>query len=482
MNRLEKYFTYFICFTALSSFAQTNRIGINTINPAVTLDVNGAIRVGNDASSSSSSGTIRFNPETGEFEGYDGAEWRPFGYRPHELYWPQRGDRGSISTYDPYSPNDASQGDQFGFAVDIDGDYAVVGSPGYNGNYGRVVVLKKSYPYGFWGPVDTLTGDGNTEKFGYAVSISGNKILVGAPHHKVFVDPFLHEQGKLYFYERTGNQFNLTDTYLNGSCYTNLGHSVDLQGIQWAAGAVNVSFPTCSNPQNNGAVLTADSNNPPYWLTCPNISPTGINQFGFDVSLYNNWLVVGAPFSQTTVNEDSVYIFHKPLGGTYSFFQSIGPFLTAEDQTGYSVAIHNGKMVIGTPKEDKTGPASNSGTARIYYLDTNPTLQWTESLVISGGANQGMFGHAVACDSEYEMISANIAGIPPSPQLTYIQATKLIDGRFQPYVTITDPAATIDDNFVNDVAISGRYFIIGLPYGVSFNGQPGGRVFIGQIR
>jgi FG-GAP repeat len=75
-----------------------------------------------------------------------------FGAPQTEFYWPARDDRGSLSAYDPYSPQDAVQGDEFGYAVDIDGNYAVIGSPGKNGQNGRVVLMKKDLIFGFWNP------------------------------------------------------------------------------------------------------------------------------------------------------------------------------------------------------------------------------------------------------------------------------------------------------------------------------------------
>jgi hypothetical protein len=147
----------------------------------------------------------------------------------------------------------------------------------------------------------------------------------------------------------------------------------------------------------------------------------------------------------------------------------------------YSISMYGDKMTIGTRKEDKPGPNSYSGTAEVYIYHSN-TDSWKSNVIISSGSWQSYFGHATACGDLYEIISANSASIPASPDLTYIQVTKSIDGRHNPYVHITDPLANNDDNTVNDVETSGRYFIIGLPYGESYNGQNGGRIFIGQIR
>lgn len=50
------------------------QVGVNNDTPTQTLDVNGKIKVSDDATAPES-GTIRFNDGNGTFEGYDGAEW-----------------------------------------------------------------------------------------------------------------------------------------------------------------------------------------------------------------------------------------------------------------------------------------------------------------------------------------------------------------------------------------------------------------------
>jgi hypothetical protein len=52
-------------------------IGVNTPTPLVKLEVNGAIKLGNEASTTTapSAGMIRFNTTTSKFEGYNGTTW-----------------------------------------------------------------------------------------------------------------------------------------------------------------------------------------------------------------------------------------------------------------------------------------------------------------------------------------------------------------------------------------------------------------------
>ena len=80
----------------------------------------------------------------------------------------------------------ADAGDNFGWAVAISGDTAVVGAPLDNGNRGTAFVFERNYggTADNWGRVAVLsaTVDADpTDYFGWSVAISGDTIVVGAP-------------------------------------------------------------------------------------------------------------------------------------------------------------------------------------------------------------------------------------------------------------------------------------------------------------
>jgi len=51
------------------------RVGINTISPSADLDVNGIIKISENASITPQAGMMRFNSATSKFQGYDGSAW-----------------------------------------------------------------------------------------------------------------------------------------------------------------------------------------------------------------------------------------------------------------------------------------------------------------------------------------------------------------------------------------------------------------------
>ncbi len=67
----------FLLFCCLASFALTAQVGVNNNNPEQALDVNGKIKLTDDATAPSA-GTLRYNSAEVTFEGYNGTEWKSF--------------------------------------------------------------------------------------------------------------------------------------------------------------------------------------------------------------------------------------------------------------------------------------------------------------------------------------------------------------------------------------------------------------------
>jgi len=115
----------------------------------------------------------------------------------------------------------------FGYDVAMSGDEIVVGAPWYSYKGGVFVYNKKAN--GSWEETTILTpnqkGTNSNDKFGTAVDISEDRILVGAPHG---INPESDFTGQVYLFEKNednswgeGKQLtlpqNLNDSYLGGS-------------------------------------------------------------------------------------------------------------------------------------------------------------------------------------------------------------------------------------------------------------------------
>ena len=79
------------------------------------------------------------------------------------------------------SPTDRAAFDEAGKAVAISGDTLVIGSPRHNNDQGAVYVFIRDG--GGWTPQATLTAAAGVagDRFGTAVSITGDTLVIGAP-------------------------------------------------------------------------------------------------------------------------------------------------------------------------------------------------------------------------------------------------------------------------------------------------------------
>lgn len=126
--------------------------------------------------------------------------------------------------------NGEQVGDNFGISNDIDGDYMAVGADGKgpgavyiyrnnNGNWEQVQLIQEP----------TLPDNSLTDRFGNAVAIKGDYLIVGAKDHKV---GGVNSQGMAFLFKKSGNTFDYVD-FLNipgglGVFNDDFGFSVDL--------------------------------------------------------------------------------------------------------------------------------------------------------------------------------------------------------------------------------------------------------------
>jgi len=128
------------------------------------------------------------------------------------------------------TPNDGSLGDLFGFSVSLSHDRALVGA--HRHDYSFANSGGAAYVFDFDGlnwneSAKLFTDDANNgDRFGYSVSLNDNKALIGAPYE----DDVGGDSGSAYLYEFDGNHWNQT-TKLNlggGAPDDRFGYSVGL--------------------------------------------------------------------------------------------------------------------------------------------------------------------------------------------------------------------------------------------------------------
>jgi uncharacterized protein (TIGR03437 family) len=358
------------------------------------------------------------------------------------------------------APNPIS-GAHFGVSVALSGDTAAVGAS--LGLFTPGVDQRSAYVFvygGEWFPVRQFgleLGTAN-DGFGHAVALDGDTVLVGAYRG----DAGANDQGAAYAFElhdsRHLEQQKLTAG--DGATDDYLGRSVALSGDTLVAGAYEDDIGTNENQGSvyvftrNGAVWT-----PQQKLTASDGRAGDF--FGHAVALSGDTLVVGAYRNDIGANNDqgSAYIFTRS-GATWTQQQK----LTANDGAandffGYAVALSGGTVVVGAIY-DTIGSNAYQGSA---YVFTRNGATWTQQqkLTANDGAESDTFGFAVALSGDTVAVGVPNDAIGTNGRLgsVYIFTRSGATWTQQPKLTANDGAAS--DLFGVSLALGGDTLVAG---------------------
>ncbi len=288
------------------------------------------------------------------------------------------------------SPIDGAAGDEFGSSVSISGGRVLVGARGDDD-----AGLESGSAYLF----DALTGtllaklvasDGSAgDEFGFAVSIDGDTIAVGAKRD----DDNGTDSGSLYLFSALSGAQLSKLLPSDGGLNHNFGESVDLDGGVVAVGAHGAGFLA-------GAAYLFDVST---GVELHKILPTDTHWnmfFGQSVAIDGGVLLVGAW-------ADSIFFDHS--GSAYLFDVATGAQLTKlipsdghdRDHFGFSVALDAGVAAIGADEDDDS--AFDAGSAYLYDAASGTLMT---KVLASDGAVDDAFGSAIAIENGVVVVGA----------------------------------------------------------------------------
>ncbi|MBN1488707.1 MAG: FG-GAP repeat protein [Phycisphaerae bacterium] len=261
---------------------------------------------------------------------------------------------------------DGTSSDAFGSAVAISDDVAVIGAWGDAENGGK---SGSAYVFRYNGSVwvqesKLLPAVGAAyEYFGWSVAVSGDAVLVG-----VWGDSTLGSlAGAVYVFRHSGLTW-AQEMKLQASDWSDqafFGWSVALSGDAAAIGA----WGDADNGTDAGAVYVfLDTGS--GWveqakLTVDDGMPN--DSFGRAVAVSGNTVVAGALGDGDNGDESgSVSVFQNAGSGWASVGKLLAHDGAAGDRFGEAVAVSNGRLMIGTPKDDDKG--SDAGAAYGFSL------------------------------------------------------------------------------------------------------------------
>ncbi len=301
-------------------------------------------------------------------------------------------------------PNDGAAADRFGYAVSVSGDYALIGA--FEDDESGSAYIFESNEMGVWNQVAKLLpdGDGVGDFFGFSVSISGDIAVVGAR----LDDDNGDDSGSAYVFEKdqTGYWQETAKLLANdGSASDVFGYSVSVSGNRILIGASGDD----DNGGGSGSAYVFEKDVSGNWLQNAKIianDGAASDFFGWSVSLSSNTALVGAFGDDDNGNNSgSAYIFENDSDGNWLQTAKILPDDGADsDQFGQSVSISGKTAFIGSRYDDDNG--SSSGSA--YVFEKNGSENWvqTAKLLADDGQQGDQFGRSVAISGNAALTGA----------------------------------------------------------------------------
>ncbi|MFZ4985094.1 MAG: FISUMP domain-containing protein [Blastocatellia bacterium] len=417
--------------------------------------------------------------------------------------------------------------DNFGRAVAISGDTIVVGAPdedsaatGVNGDQSSNRLARSGAAYVFvrsgtaWSQQAYLkaSNTGTFDRFGWAVGIAGETVVVGAPNEDSAAtgpngnqaDNSQLDSGAVYAFTRSGTTWS-QQSYLKASntgSSDNFGVAVAISGDTVVIGSfgessnatgVNGNQADDSAPDSGAAYVFVRSGvswNQQAYLKASNSRDDSI--FGFTVAISGSTIVVGSPLEDNNATGVNGNQAGGPLydsGAAYVFVRngtvwSQQAYLKAsnsggDDKFGRSVAISGETIVIGADDEDSLATGVNgdqssnlgpdSGAA---YLFTRSGTSWSQGGYLKSGNSGGFdnFGFAVGVSINTVVVGASeedsaVAGINASG------ADNLAENSGAAYIFLTDssrpeilslsPASAPQNSAAFTLTVNGANFVAG---------------------
>lgn len=278
---------------------------------------------------------------------------------------------------------------RFGESVDIDGDYAIVGTYAINSGTGFAYLMY--YDNGNWVKQAKLTTSSAKvgDWFGYSVSISGDVVIIGAPAD--------NEQGTragaAYIFQKPLTGWtDMTETaklmVSGGVSDDRFGRAVSIDGDVAVIGApghndMRGTLYVFQKPQNGWVHMTQTAQ-----LTNTGGNATGLVFTGTSVSISGNTIVCGAPNYSFLENGEYqsrgvAYVYQKPgenwvnMNETARITASDGAH---SDKFGSAIDVSGDVVVVGAHSADLQG--EDSGAAYIFEKPATGWVNMTESAKI----------------------------------------------------------------------------------------------------
>jgi hypothetical protein len=375
----------------------------------------------------------------------------------------------SQATVQKLLADDNAAGDNFGYAVAVDGGTAVIGAP-YDDNHGSAYVFVRSAEGSWSQQAKLVAGDSAADdNFGSAVAVDGGTAVIGAPNN----DSRGTDSGSAYVFVRAADGSWSQEARLSaadGTADDYFGTSVSVDGDTAVIGAKNCNYDTGACP--GSAYVFARSVH--AWgqqakLVVINSSPYAI--FGRSVSVSGDIALIGSDgYDANGFPAGAAFVFVRTVGGGWVQEAKLATSDASEnDSFGCSVAVDGNTALIGS---------NFAGSAYIFVRSSGGAWNQEAKLRPGDAFSENYFSSSVSISgdtavigivhgSESDDFSAGAAYVfGRSPQGSWAQQAKL-----------AAPVMNYFAYFGSSVSVDGGTALIG-SWGDDRNGAWSGAAYV----
>jgi hypothetical protein len=328
-----------------------------------------------------------------------------YNFKSGSVYIAERKDGDWLANPAKLAPTDLNNDDFFGYSVGMDNDRLIVGA-----NHRQEARIFKRYSAlgnnNAWMQEKKLKGSdvAGGDYFGNAVDISGDWAIVGSPNDD---NAKGSDAGAAYLFQWTGS-----DWVQRAKVVASDGASGDVFG---SAVALDGDYAVVGEPYDNnqkgtdaGSIYVFRRNGTSWIQDAKLIASDGASSdyFGTSVAIWGVYILAGAYYDDNArgTNAGGAYFFMRNGGSYAQMNKLIADDGAASDRFGRTVALTDYFAVIGAPFNDNSAGA-NAGAAYVYYRSGNQ-LVYVEKRTASDGAAGDYFGYSAAIDGDYAVVGS----------------------------------------------------------------------------
>ena len=307
--------------------------------------------------------------------------------------------------------SDGEHGDEFGYAVAVYEDTAIVGAWG-NPPLGSAYVFVRNA--GIWSEQAHLQPglEGGGGGFGYSVAVHGDTAVIARP----WEGSGGSMAGCVYVYVRSGSQWIQQQKIFRNEARASFGSALAMQ-----EDVVLIGAPWAYHLGYSCGVAYLYTRSGGTWAERARLAPadyTRADLFGWRVGLDRSTAVIGAPLEDHCFNPcGAAYVFEEAASGWTQQAKITASNGDQDDSFG-EVAIWGNAAIIGAYRADQSAPAAGAA-----YLYLRHGTIWSERGIIDSsppvvGAE---FGRAVSVRNGLAVIgSPFLGGSVPNSGVAYV--------------------------------------------------------------